>query len=182
MGSKLYLTLAAIAAIVYGLGFLLIPGPVVALYGGPIEPHVLLNAQFFGAALLGLGVIEWLAKDFRDKDAVRGVLIGAAIGDALVGLVNVSGSNSGCAERPFVVIDDPGHPAAGRRALLPGDQRAQGGLRARRLRSPAPAPPRPAPDRPGFICQLARAIAAGPGGKAWLRDASSCGNAGDGQA
>ena len=95
MGSRLYLTLAAIVAIIYGLGFLLIPATVVALYGGLVEPHVLLNARFFGAALLGLGVVEWLAKDFRDRDAVRGVLIGAAIGDALVGLVNVSGSIQG---------------------------------------------------------------------------------------
>jgi len=89
MNARLYLTIAAIVAILYGIGFVLVPGNVVLLFGGPPEPHVNLNLQFCGAALLAWGVISWFARDFRDRDAVRGVLIGTAVGDAVLLLVNI---------------------------------------------------------------------------------------------
>jgi hypothetical protein len=95
MASRLYLTIAGVAAVVYGLGFVLIPAPLVALFGAPPQPYVLLNARLFGAVLLAVGVIEWFARDFREGDAVRGVLIGALIGDGLVGLINVWGTLDG---------------------------------------------------------------------------------------
>ena len=79
----------------YGIGFVLIPANLVALYGVKPEPNVVLNIQFFGAALIGLGVIFWFARDFRDWAAVRGVLIGAVVGDILGGLVNIWGTMQG---------------------------------------------------------------------------------------
>src|SRR5260370_31708444 len=95
MSTKLYLTIAAVLTVLYAIGFIILPGPTVVLFGGPPEPHVMLNLQFFGAALLALAVTEWFAKDFREPDAVRGVLIGAAVGDVAVGLVNVWGMIQG---------------------------------------------------------------------------------------
>ena len=89
MSVKLYFTIASVVAVLYGLGFVLIPGSMVALYGGPMEPHVTLNVQFFGSALLALGVISWLAKDFREWDAVRGVLIGIVVTDIVGGLLSI---------------------------------------------------------------------------------------------
>ncbi len=89
MSVKLYLTIAAIVAILYGIAFVLIPGMVVVTFGAPPEVHVNLNLQFCGAALLGWGVIVWFARDFRDWQAVRGVLIGSAVGDAALLLVNL---------------------------------------------------------------------------------------------
>jgi hypothetical protein len=89
MNAKLYLTIFAIIAVLYGIAFELIPESVAALYGAPPDPHVILNARFFGSTLLALSVIAWFAKDFRDRDAVRGVLIGAAVGDVVGGLVNI---------------------------------------------------------------------------------------------
>jgi len=95
MDSKLYLTIAAIVAILYGIGFVLIPGNLLPLYGVDPEPHAVLNIQFFGATLVGLGVIFWLARDFRDWDAVRGVLIGAVVADVIGLLVNLYGTMRG---------------------------------------------------------------------------------------
>ncbi len=95
MDSKLYLTIAAIVTILYGIGFVLIPANLVALYGVKPEPNVVLNIQFFGAALIGLGVIFWFARDFRDWAAVRGVLIGAVVGDVIGVLVNIWGTMRG---------------------------------------------------------------------------------------
>ena len=49
-------------------------------------PSAAYNIQFFGSALLALGVIVWSARSFRDWDAVRSVLIGALVGN-VVGLL-----------------------------------------------------------------------------------------------
>lgn len=95
MEAKTYLTIAAIVAILYGLCFVLIPGNVMLLFGGPPEVHVNLNLQFCGAALLAWGVITWFARSFRDWDAVRGVLIGSAVGDAVLLLVNIWATTQG---------------------------------------------------------------------------------------
>jgi hypothetical protein len=89
MDARMYLTISSIIAILYAIGFLLIPGNVVLLFGGPPEPHVTLNLQYCGAALLAWGVIGWMARDFRDWDAVRGVLIGTAVGDVVLTVLNL---------------------------------------------------------------------------------------------
>ena len=88
MDTKLYLTISAIIAILYGIGFVLIPAKMVELYGVPPEPHAILNLQFFGSALLAWGVITWFARDL-DWAAVRGVLIGGIVGDVVGGLLSV---------------------------------------------------------------------------------------------
>jgi uncharacterized protein YjeT (DUF2065 family) len=95
MNAKSYLTISAILAILYGLSFELFPRQVTEMFGVTPEAHITLNLRFFGAALLGLGVTQWLAKDFVDWAAVRGVLIGAVVGDIMIGLVNLWGTFRG---------------------------------------------------------------------------------------
>lgn len=89
MNTKVYLTIAAIVLILWGLGFFLIPAELGATFGVPPEPHNIVTSRFLGSVLLGLGVITWLARDFRDWAAVRSVLIGFVVGDVLVTLVNI---------------------------------------------------------------------------------------------
>jgi len=95
MDTKLYLTIAAIVAIIYGLGFFLIPGYLVLHYGQPPEAHVVLNIRFFGSLLLALGVIQRLARDVNDWTAVRAILIGQVVGDVVGGVTNVWATNEG---------------------------------------------------------------------------------------
>ena len=72
--SKLYLAIAAVVAILYGIAFVIIPGPVGDMYGVlRWTLNAILNAQFFGAALLEIGVIAWLAREFKEWLAVRGL-------------------------------------------------------------------------------------------------------------
>ena len=91
MRAKLYITISAIIAILYGIGFVLVPAKLIAIYGGPPEPHAILNIQFFGSALLAWGLIVWFAKDFQEWTAVRGVLIGSVVGQVVGALVTVWG-------------------------------------------------------------------------------------------
>ncbi len=95
MSAKTFLTINAVLAILYGLGFVLLPASSLAVYGVAPEPHVILNLQFFGSAILGLGVILWFARDFRDWDAVRGVLIANVVADVVGVLVNLWGTFQG---------------------------------------------------------------------------------------
>jgi hypothetical protein len=87
MTSRSLLTITAVVAVLYGLAFLLVPDSISALYGVPSAPHTALYTRFFGSALLGFGVIDWFAKDFRSWDATRGVLIGTAVTTAIGGLI-----------------------------------------------------------------------------------------------
>ena len=87
MTSRSLLTITAVVAILYGLAFVLIPDSINAIYAVPSAPHSALYTRFFGSALLGFGVIDWFAKDFRSWDATRGVLIGTAVTTAIGGLI-----------------------------------------------------------------------------------------------
>ena len=95
MTVKAFLTINAVLAVLYGVAFVLFPGASLAIFGVASEPHVNLNLQFFGSALLALGVILWFAKDFRDWEAVRGVLIGSVVADAVGLLINLWGTFQG---------------------------------------------------------------------------------------
>jgi hypothetical protein len=45
--------------------------------------------------LIGIAVVQWFGKDFRDWEAVRGVLIASAVGDVVGGGVNLLGTFQG---------------------------------------------------------------------------------------
>ena len=89
MNAKLFLTFNTIIAVLYGLAFVLIPTAMLSVYGAPPEAHAALNLQFFGSALIMIGVIAWFARDFPDWDSIRGVLIALVIGDVIGGGVNL---------------------------------------------------------------------------------------------
>jgi hypothetical protein len=95
VSAKMLLTIYAVIAVLFGLAFVLTPTTASAVYGVPPDPHTALNAQFFGSALIGLAVVFWFARDFRDWDAVRGVLIAAVIADIVGGGVNLLGTFQG---------------------------------------------------------------------------------------
>jgi hypothetical protein len=73
----------------------LAPGQVLANYGIELSPALALVGRLFGGALLTLGVILWLARDFRDEAAVRAVLIAAPVRDVVNLIVATMGTLSG---------------------------------------------------------------------------------------
>jgi hypothetical protein len=95
MSAKLYLTIAAIIAILYGIAFVLIPAEMLQPYGVLPEPHVILTIRLLGSAFLGFGLILWFARDFQDWSAVRGVLIANTVADAVGGVVIAWGTIQG---------------------------------------------------------------------------------------
>ncbi len=86
MPLRTLLLLAGVIALVFGLGFLFLPRPMLALYGVPADPTIVLMSRFFGAALVQLGLVLYLIRDVGDPRTQRGVVIGSFIG-SLAGLV-----------------------------------------------------------------------------------------------
>ena len=86
MRLRTLLLIGGLVALTFGLGFLLVPRPVLLLYGVVASPVVVLLARFFGAALVQLGLILLLIRDVPDPRTQRGVVIGSFLG-SLAGLV-----------------------------------------------------------------------------------------------
>jgi hypothetical protein len=96
MNAKQYLTITSVLAVIYGIGFLAIPGRLLILYGTPDpDPHIVLTAQYFGVALLSLGLIVWFVRNCADNATIRGVLIASVIGDVVGFLLTLWGITQG---------------------------------------------------------------------------------------
>ena len=89
MDTKLYLTIAAVVAILYALAFLLIPVQASLFFSSFAEPRAVLYLRFCGAAVLAWGLIVWFARNFQGWYAVRSVLIGSVVGVAVNIVINV---------------------------------------------------------------------------------------------
>ena len=92
---RMYFTIFAVLSFLFGIGFVLAPDQVLANYGIEHSPALALLGRLFGGALLTLGVILWLARDFRDEIAVRTVLIGSLVGDVVNFVVATMGTLAG---------------------------------------------------------------------------------------
>lgn len=80
------LLLAGVLALAFGLAFLVVPRPTLALYGLAANPEIVLVSRFFGAALIQLGMVLYLIRDVGDLRTQRGVVIGSFLG-SVAGLV-----------------------------------------------------------------------------------------------
>jgi hypothetical protein len=74
-----------VLGVVFGLGFLLMPGVVLPLYGPAPDSTALLMSRFFGVALFHLGLLLYLLRDVRDAGLVR-LIATAGVAGSLAGL------------------------------------------------------------------------------------------------
>jgi hypothetical protein len=95
MTLRTFFTVLAVLSFLFGIGFVLAPGQVLANYGIETTAALALVGRLFGGVLRTLSVILWLAKDFRDEAAVRAVLLGALLGDVVDLVVATMGTLSG---------------------------------------------------------------------------------------
>ena len=88
MNTKLYLTVAAVVAILYALAFLVIRVQASLFFSDFAEPRAVLYLRFCGAAVLAWGLIVWFARNVH-RYAVRSVLLASVVGLALNIVINV---------------------------------------------------------------------------------------------
>lgn len=82
MNLRTFFTVAAVVALAFALGLILMPAFMTATYGFGTSTSEILLARYFGVELLVLGIIYWLAKDFTGANA-RPLIMGSLIGNAV---------------------------------------------------------------------------------------------------
>jgi hypothetical protein len=95
MNYRIMFLINAFIAVLLGLGFLAIPDRVLGQFGVDGYAATKLISQFFGTAMLGLGLLLWFAKDVTEANLQKGMGIALLIG-AVAGLaITVLGATSG---------------------------------------------------------------------------------------
>jgi hypothetical protein len=85
----------AFIAALLGLGFLVVPGRLLDQFGVDEYAATKLISQFFGTALLGLGLLLWFAKDVGAANLQKGMAIALLVGAAAGLVITVFGTTSG---------------------------------------------------------------------------------------
>ena len=89
------LAISAVIAVAFGLAFVLVSATLLELYGITLDKPGTLVAQFFGAALIGIGIINWSAR--TAPDGGRSVILGNLVGDAVGFVIALLGELAGVA-------------------------------------------------------------------------------------
>jgi len=86
MNLKTLFVFSAIVTLVFGVLFIVIPTQTYSWYG--ISSGIALNYMggLFGAALIAIGLISWLAKGTSESDARKAIVLAFFIGD-LIGFI-----------------------------------------------------------------------------------------------
>jgi hypothetical protein len=94
MKREMFFASLGIVGVLFGVGFLLLPEMSLRMYGVPTDPHNLMQSRYFGSALLGLGLIAYLARDTQDPKAIRALLLGSLVSDAAGAVISASAAGS----------------------------------------------------------------------------------------
>jgi len=76
----------ALVALVYAIGFVIVPNTVMGLHGLPAGETQALLARYFGVALIGLGLVAWFVRDITDPPMKDGITLSLFL-SSLVGFV-----------------------------------------------------------------------------------------------
>jgi hypothetical protein len=94
--SNLLVVAAALGA-VFGVAFVVASGPLLAIYGITLDKAGTLVAQLFGAALISLAVVNWLARKVTEPAARQAIVLGNLAGDVVGFVVILLGQLAGIA-------------------------------------------------------------------------------------
>ena len=86
MRLALFMTLAAVAALLFGLAFLLVPASLLSLYGITLDPSAQWVARYLGSAFLGIAALTWLGRAATSGPGLRAILVGGFV-VSITGLV-----------------------------------------------------------------------------------------------
>ena len=95
MNYRIMFLINAFIAILLGLGFLVLPDRILSQFGVDGYAATKLLSQFFGTAMLGLGLLLWFAKDVTEVNLQKGMGIALLVGAAAGLVITVMGTTSG---------------------------------------------------------------------------------------
>ena len=94
MKFKTMLTISAIVTCVYAVGALLAPAIMLNIHAITPSPEAQLMVRYFGAALLGYGVLSWIGRKITDAVARRAIVLAFLIFFSTGFIVSAAGSLS----------------------------------------------------------------------------------------
>jgi hypothetical protein len=89
MNVRTMLTVNTLLALLFGIGFLILPGVILPIFGIAADPATMLMAELLGAALIGIGVVTWLVKDSGFTPPVRAIVTGLLVFNVLGFIVSL---------------------------------------------------------------------------------------------
>lgn len=95
MKLKALFTIMAVLSFLNGVFYLLMPVFSLSMLERPTNPIGIMDTRLFGACALGLAVIAWLARDFKDPGAQRAIVLGNLITLVLMVCVDLDGLLTG---------------------------------------------------------------------------------------
>lgn len=90
-------TITSILSLVFGLVFVVVPVQAISYYGATLGVGGAIMTQFYGAALIGIGVIAWYAREAEDSSARTAIVTGFFAAEALTFVVAVKAQLIGSA-------------------------------------------------------------------------------------
>jgi uncharacterized membrane protein len=78
-----FMVIYAIVSAAFGLGFVLMPGQILPIYGVEPDAALRLIGQFFGAVLISLALLTWLVRNLSDSDTRRAIVLALFVGETI---------------------------------------------------------------------------------------------------
>lgn len=94
MKLKTLMIINTIVAIVFGILFVIVPVQTYSCYNITADEHLIYMGRLFGSALVGFGILTWMARNATDSDARKAILYALFTADcigfvvALIGQIN----------------------------------------------------------------------------------------------
>ncbi len=88
---KALMVINTVVSLIFGIAFVLMPDTVVSLYGVIASPQLLYLGQLLGTALIGFGILTWLARNTAVADAKKAILPALFIADGVGFIVALIG-------------------------------------------------------------------------------------------
>ena len=83
MGLKTLMIIKAVVCLIFGLILLFLPGWILSLLGSSYCPGAAITAREYGAALIGVLMLTWFARNAEDSVARRAIIINLFVYDAV---------------------------------------------------------------------------------------------------
>ena len=84
----------ALLSLVWGAGFILLPGSMWSMYGLALDSNGIYVSRELGTIFFMLGIILWFARKDPGSPALRAIVVGLFIGNALGFIVTLIGQFS----------------------------------------------------------------------------------------
>jgi hypothetical protein len=95
MGFGTLLLVNAVVAVLAGIACILAPAQLLATYGVSLTPMGLVVYQFWGAALVGVGLLTWIARTAEKPGSQRAIALSLFITYAISCVIAARGQSAG---------------------------------------------------------------------------------------